>query len=67
MFLCQLQIDGHKITCVDKLKRVYNNPSMAEQVFADMYREFSIGCTLSHPGIVQYKSFVRQSASKNQE
>jgi serine/threonine protein kinase len=40
---------------------------MAEKVFEDMYREFSIGCTLSHPNIVDYKYFVRQSASKNQE
>lgn len=35
---------------------------MSEKVFGDMYREFSIGCTLDHPGIVQYKYFVRQQA-----
>lgn len=40
---------------------------MAVKVFDDMYREFSIGCTLNHPGIVEYKYFVRQTAHKSEQ
>ena len=50
---------ARSVLCVDKLKKVYNNPEISEKVFSDMYREFSIGSTLDHPGIVQYKYFVR--------
>lgn len=67
VFLCQLQAKSKTIVCVDKLRRVYNNLEMSEQVFKDMYREFSIGCTLNHPGIVEYKYFVRQSASRTKD
>ena len=29
-------------------------------MFQEMYKEFSIGCTLNHPSIINYKYFVRQ-------
>lgn len=40
---------------------------MAQTVFAEMYREFSIGCTLNHPGIVNYRYFIRQTNAKSKE
>jgi len=38
---------------------------MATEKFREMYKEFQIGCTLRHIGIVKYKYFIRRNSPKN--
>lgn len=53
VFLCKVDIPGKPtITCVNKLKKAFNNPELSVQFFEEMYKEFSIGRMLEHPGIV---------------
>lgn len=45
---------------VDKTRRVYNNPKIAEQTLQDMLSEFIMGKDLVHPNIIEYKYFMRK-------
>jgi len=49
------------------MNKVLRNPELEEKSFREMYREFSIGCTLDHPGIVSYKYFVRQKVRHGEQ
>ena len=47
------------------MKKVFNNEKIAQDVFAEMYKEFEIGCALAHEGIVKYLYFVRMDSAAN--
>ena len=49
------------MTAVEKCFKVTNNPFIAKEKFAAMFKEFEIGRKLRHPGIVETLFFVRQS------
>jgi hypothetical protein len=53
------------LSCVDKMKKIFNNEKIAEEVFSEMYKEFKIGCALAHSGIVKYLYFVRMFSNAN--
>lgn len=67
VFKVKLTTNQGEQVCVDKLKRIFGNVEMSKTVFNNMYREFSIGCTLNHPGIISYKYFIRQHSQQNGE
>ena len=52
------------IICVCKMISVLNNEPLAAQTFQQMFKEFSIGCKLRHPGIIEYMYFVRRDSPK---
>jgi len=47
------------------MKKVFNNEQISSEVFAEMYKEFKIGCALAHEGIVKYLYFVRMNSAIN--
>lgn len=44
---------------VDKTKKIYNNPELADKVMKEMLSEFLIARDLCHPNVVEYKYFMR--------
>jgi serine/threonine protein kinase len=59
VFRCFLRTMRETCVCVDKVVKIHNNERMAVKHFRMMYKEFRIGCCLKHPGIVDYKYFIR--------
>jgi serine/threonine protein kinase len=55
----KVRIKGMRGSHVDKMRKVHNNKQLAHQVLSDMYAEFCIAKDLCHPGIVEYKYFMR--------
>jgi hypothetical protein len=44
---------------VDKTRKIYNNPDLAEKVLKVMFSEFLIAKDLFHPNVIEYKYFMR--------
>jgi serine/threonine protein kinase len=64
VYKCVLTAGPDSIVCVAKTVKVFNNQDIAVSKFREMYKEFRIGCCLSHPGIVDYKYFIRQDSQR---
>ena len=64
VFECKFTSESGQLICVDKLQKVFNNETIANQKFREMYKEFRIGCSLKHPGIVDYLYFIRCDSAK---
>lgn len=45
---------------VDKTRKIYNNPQLAQETLREMFGEFCIAKELSHPNIVKYRYFMRK-------
>ena len=66
VFECLFSCESEQATlCVDKLHKVFNNEQITNQKFQEMYKEFMIGCSLQHPGVVRYLYFIRQNSRKH--
>ena len=67
VYVCKVQAMRGKF--VDKTRRIYNNPELADKVMKEMFGEFTIAKDLVHPNIVEYKYFMRKydPVSKNYE
>lgn len=55
----QCRVIGMRGKFVDKTRKIYNNPELADKCLKEMYSEFCIAKDLVHPNIVEYKYFMR--------
>jgi len=44
---------------VDKTRKIYNNPELADKAMKEMFSEFLIAKDLNHPNVIEYKYFMR--------
>ena len=44
---------------MDKTRKIYNNPDLADKVLKVMFSEFLIAKDLFHPNVIEYKYFMR--------
>ncbi len=56
----QCKIKGMAGKFVDKMRKIYNNPQLADKTLREMFAEFTIAKDLIHPNIVEYKYFMRK-------
>jgi len=50
--------------CAAKYNNVFNNEQQAEERFKQMYKEFSLGCTIDNDYIIKTYYFVRKWETK---
>jgi len=44
----------------DKVRKVYNNKSLANSTMLQLFAEFTLAKDLIHPNIIEYKYFMRK-------
>ena len=54
---------------VDKTRKIYNNPELADKAMREMFSEFLIAKDLNHPNVIEYRYFMRyfDEATQNME
>ena len=61
IYLVDVKSSSLDFTCVDKLRKVINNDTIAKDAYQIMFKEFDIGRRLNHPGIVKTIYFLKLS------